>query len=70
MLLQCLSPMTPNLRKYVQRNALSTLQLLCSSYSNVSFNQPSQKLSVKTPHHLYIYCLRTSTIWRTINLKD
>ena len=69
LLLQCLSPMTPQLRKYVQKNALTTLQLLCT-YSCVSFNQPSQKLSVKTHNHLYIYCLRTSTKWRTINLRD
>lgn len=69
LLLQCLSPMTPQLRKFVQKNALTTLQLLCT-YSNVSFNQPSQKLSVKTSNHLYIYCLRTSTKWRTINLRD
>lgn len=69
LLLQCLSPMNPQLRKFVQRNALSTLQLLCT-YPNVSFNQPSQKLSLKTHNHLYIYCLRTSTKWRTINLKD
>jgi hypothetical protein len=69
LLLQCLSPMTPQLRKYVQKSALTTLQLLCT-YSNVSFNQPSQKLSVKTTNHLYIYCLRTSTKWRTINLRD
>ena len=69
LLLQCLSPMTPQLRKYVQKNALTTLQLLCT-YSNVSFNQPSQRLSVKTQNHLYIYCLRTSTKWRTINIKD
>lgn len=61
--------MTPNLRKYVQKNALTTLQYLCT-YSNVSFNQPSQRLSVKTQNHLYIYCLRTSTKWRTINLKE
>ena len=69
LLLQCLSPMTPQLRKFVQKNALSTLQLLCT-YNNISFNQPSQKLSVKTQNHLYIYCLRTSTKWRTINLKE
>jgi hypothetical protein len=61
--------MTPHLRKYVQKNALATLQFLCT-YSNVSFNQPSQRLSVKTSNHLYIYCLRTSTKWRTINLKE
>ena len=61
--------MTPHLRKYVQKNALTTLQFLCS-YSNVSFNQPSQRLSVKTHNHLYIYCLRTSTKWRTINIKE
>ena len=47
--------MTPHLRKYVQKNALTTLQFLCT-YSNVSFNQPSQRLSVKTNNHLYIYC--------------
>ena len=68
LLLQCLSPMTPHLRKYVQKNALTTLQFLCT-YNNVSFNQPSQRLSVKTQNQLYIYCPRTSTKWRTINLK-
>jgi len=61
--------MTPHLRKYVQKNALNTLQFLCT-YSNVSFNQPSQRLSVKTQNHIYIYCLRTSTKWRTINIKE
>lgn len=69
LLLQCLSPMTPNLRKFVQKSALNTLQLMCT-YDTISFNQPSQKLSVKTHNHLYIYCLRTSTKWRTINIKD
>ncbi len=69
LLLQCLSPMTPHLRKYVQKNVLNTLQYLCS-YKCVSFNQPSQKLAVKTHNNLYIYCLRTSTKWRTISLKE
>lgn len=70
LLLLCLSPMTPNLRKYVQKSALNALQLMCLSYPTISFNQPSQKLSIKTQNHLYIYCLRTSTKWRTISLKD
>lgn len=70
LLLLCLSPMTPNLRKYVQKSALNALQLMCLSYQTISFNQPSQKLSIKTQNHLYIYCLRTSTKWRTISLKD
>jgi hypothetical protein len=61
--------MTPNLRKYVQKNVISTLQYMCT-YKNVSFNQSSQKLSVQTANHIYIYCLRTSTKWRTIPLKD
>lgn len=69
LLLQCLSPMTPQLRKHVQKNVLATLQLMCS-YENISFNQPSQKLSLRTDSNIYIYCLRTSTKWRTISLKD
>jgi len=60
--------MTPNLRKYVQKNVISTLQLMCT-YKSVSFNQPSQRLSIKSNNHLYIYCLRTSTKWRTISLN-
>ena len=59
--------MTPNLRKYVQKNVISTLQLMCT-YKSVSFNQTSQRLSIKSNNHLYIYCLRTSTKWRTISL--
>lgn len=61
--------MTPQLRKYVQKNVLATLQLMCS-YENISFNHPSQKLSLKTDTNIYIYCLRTSTKWRTISLRD
>ena len=69
LLLQCLSPMTPQLRKHVQKNVLATLQLMCS-YETISFNHPSQKLSLKTDTNIYIYCLRTSTKWRTISLRD
>lgn len=61
--------MTPNLRKYVQKNVILTLQYICT-YPYVSFNQASQKLAVLTINHVYIYCLRTSTKWRTINLKE
>ena len=67
LLLKCLSPTTPQLRKYVQKNVTQTLHLMCS-YKNISFNQPSQKLALVTDNHVFIYDLRTATKWRTIGL--
>ena len=61
--------MSPQLRKYVQKNVLATLQIMCS-YETISFNHTSQKLSLRTDSNIYIYCLRTSTKWRTITVKE
>lgn len=68
LLLKCISPTTPQLRKYVQKNVTQTLYFLCT-YRNISFNQPSQKISLLSANHIFIYDLRTATKWRTIDIE-
>jgi hypothetical protein len=69
LLLKCISPTTPQLRKHVQKNVTQTLYFLCN-YKNISFNQPSQKIALLSVNHLFIYDLRTATKWRTIDIEN
>ncbi len=69
LLLKCIAPTTPQLRKFVQNNVTQTLYHLCT-YKNISFNQPSQKIALLSTNHVFIYDLRTATKWRTFDIEN
>jgi len=70
-IIKCLDPSAPALRKSLLRPATAALHALVQNYPSVTFHQKSQRFAVgttpRTSSVIVIYDLRTATKWRILS---